>query len=481
VTTETTETTANRASTTATVSTAPTPSSDVAKTVARLRQTFATGKTRSVEWRKEQLRALKRLLVDNETKIADVLDKDLGRSPFEAWLADVANTAAECEYAAKNVGKWTKRRHRLLEMSQLPGRGWVEYEPYGTVLIIGAWNFPFTLTLGPAVGAIAAGNAVVLKPSEVTPASSALMAELVPRYLDNDAIAVIEGDGAVSQELIAQGFDYLLFTGGTEIGRKVYEGAASHLTPVTLELGGKSPVIVSADADIEVAAKRIAWTKLINSGQICIAPDYVLAEAPIRDKLVDEIKKAVTGFEAENATGGKRIVNERHFNRLTTALAATRGEVAIGGGSDASSLNIQPTVVVDPAVDEPLMTDEIFGPILPVVTVQNLSEAIEFVNSRPKPLAAYLFTKAKAVRERVIKEVPAGGMVINHLMFHFATHKLPFGGVGPSGLGAYHGKFGFEEFSHRKSVLTKPTRPDVASFVYPPYTDRAWKLARRLF
>jgi aldehyde dehydrogenase (NAD+) len=460
---------------------APAPGPDVATTVARLRQTFATGRTRSLEWRKAQLLALKQLIVENETKIADALDKDLGRSPFEAWLADVAPTAGECAYAAKKVGKWAKRRYRLLEMSQLPGRGWVEYEPYGTVLIIGAWNFPFTLTVGPAVGAIAAGNTLVLKPSEVTPASSALMADLVPRYLDNDAIAVIEGDGAVSQELIAQGFDHLLFTGGTEIGRKVYEGAASHLTPVTLELGGKSPVIVSKDADIEVAAKRIAWTKLINSGQICIAPDYVLAEAPIRDQLIDEIRKAVTGFEAENTSGGKRIVNERHFNRLTTALAATQGNVAIGGGSDPSKLNIQPTVVVDPAVDEPLMTDEIFGPILPVVTVQNLDEAITFVNSRPKPLAAYLFTKAKAVRERVIKEVPAGGMVVNHLLFHFATHKLPFGGVGPSGLGAYHGKFGFEEFSHRKSVLTKPTRPDIASFIYPPYTEKAWKLARRLF
>ncbi len=470
-----TETTASAAPT------APAASSDVAKTVARLRRTFATGRTRDLEWRKEQLRALRQLMVENETKIADALEKDLGRSPFEAWLADVASTSGECAYAAKNVGKWAKRRHRLLEMSQLPGRGWVEYEPYGTVLIIGAWNFPFALTLGPAVGAIAAGNTLVLKPSEVAPASSALMAELVPRYLDTDAIAVIEGDGAVSQELIAQGFDHLLFTGGTEIGRKVYEGAASQLTPVTLELGGKSPVIVSKDADIKVAAKRIAWTKLINSGQICIAPDYVLAEAPIRDQLIDEIQKAVAGFEAENTTGGKRIVNERHFNRLTTALAATQGKVAIGGGSDASKLNIQPTVVVDPAADEPLMTDEIFGPILPVLTVQNLDEAIEFVNARPKPLAAYLFTKAKAVRERVIKEVPAGGMVVNHLLFHFATHKLPFGGVGPSGLGAYHGKFGFEEFSHRKSVLTKPTRPDVASFIYPPYTEKAWKLARRLF
>lgn len=453
---------------------------DIPAIVRRLRQTFATGRTRSVEWRKQQLRGLERLMTENEAAIADALDKDLGRSPFEAWLADVASTAGEAKAAAKNVGKWMKRRHRLLELSQLPGRGWVEYEPYGTVLIIGAWNFPFALTLGPAVGAIAAGNTVVLKPSEVAPASSALMAELVPRYLDNDAIAVVEGDGAVSQALIAQGFDHLLFTGGTEVGRRVYEGAAPHLTPVTLELGGKSPVIVSADADVDVAAKRIAWTKLINSGQICIAPDYVLAEAPIRDRLVDKIREAVETFEGENA-GGKRIVNERHFDRLTTALAATKGTVAVGGGSDAAGLKIQPTVVVDPDPGEPLMTDEIFGPILPIVTVQNLDEAITFVNSRPKPLAAYLFTKAKSVRERVIKEVPAGGMVINHLIFHFATHKLPFGGVGPSGMGAYHGKFGFEEFSHRKSVMTKSTRPDVGAFIYPPYTEKAWKLARRLF
>ncbi|PQD99019.1 aldehyde dehydrogenase family protein [Mycobacterium sp. EPG1] len=453
---------------------------DIPAIVQRLRRTFATGRTRSVQWRKEQLHALERLMSENEGAITEALEKDLGRAPFEAWLADIASTTGEAAYAAKNVGKWMKRRYRLLEASQLPGRGWIEYEPYGTVLIIGAWNFPFALTLGPAVGAIAAGNTVVLKPSEVAPASSALMADLVPRYLDNDAVAVVEGDGAVSQELIAQGFDHLIFTGGTEIGRKVYESAASHLTPVTLELGGKSPVIVAKDADVEVAAKRIAWTKLINSGQICIAPDYVLVEAPVRDKLVDELRKTIEAFEAGN-TAGKRIVNERHFNRLSNALAATKGKVAIGGSTDAANIKIAPTVVVDPDPAEPLMTDEIFGPILPVVTVQNLDEAITFVNSRPKPLAAYLFTKAKAVRERVIKEVPAGGMLVNHLLFHFATHKLPFGGVGPSGLGAYHGKFGFEEFSHRKSVLTKPTRPDLTAMIYPPYTEKAFKLARKLF
>jgi aldehyde dehydrogenase (NAD+) len=452
---------------------------DIPAVVAGLRKTFASGRTRDVAWRKRQLEALEKMVTENEPAIAAALEQDLGRKPFEAWLADIASTAGEAADAAKNVGKWTKRKHRRLEFSQLPGRGWIEYEPYGTVLIIGAWNFPFALTLGPAVGAIAAGNTVVLKPSEVSPASSALMAELVPKYLDNDAIVVIEGDGAVSQELIAQGFDRLCFTGGTEIGRKVYEGAAKHLTPVTLELGGKSPVIVAADADIDVAAKRIAWTKLINSGQICIAPDYVLADAKIRDELVTKIGEAVATFEAGNS--GKRIVNERHFGRLTAALAATKGTVAVGGGSDAATVEIQATVVVDPAPDEPLMTDEIFGPILPIVTVQSLDEAIDFVNSRPKPLAAYLFTKSKTVRERVIKEVSAGGMLVNHLLFQFSTAKLPFGGVGPSGMGAYHGKFGFEEFSHRKSVLTKPTRPDLTAIIYPPYTEKAWKLARRLF
>jgi aldehyde dehydrogenase (NAD+) len=453
---------------------------DIPATVRRLRETFKTGRTRSVEWRKQQLHALERMMVENEGAMMEALEKDLGRSPFEAWLADIASTAAEAKDAARNVKKWMRRRYRLLEMSQLPGRGWVEYEPYGTVLVIGAWNFPFVLTLGPAVGAIAAGNTVVLKPSEVCPASSAMMAELVPRYLDNDAIAVVEGDGAVSQELIAQGFDHICFTGGTEIGRKVYEGAAPHLTPVTLELGGKSPVIVSADADIDVAAKRIAWTKLINSGQICIAPDYVLADAKIKDELVDKIKAAVTTFEAQNPSG-KRIVNQRHFDRLTASLAATKGDVVIGGGSDPSKISIQPTVVVDPDPAEPLMTDEIFGPILPVVTVQSIDDAIGFVNSRPKPLAAYLFTKTKSIRERVIKEVTAGGMVINHLLFQFSTNKLPFGGVGPSGMGAYHGRFGFEQFSHKKTVMTKPTRPDVGAFIYPPYTEKAFKLARRLF
>src|SRR3984957_14387915 len=461
------------------VSAAPTHS-DIPKVVARLRHTFSTGKTRSVEWRRAQLHALEKMMTENESAIAAALEKDLDRSPFEAWLADSATTAGEARDAAKNVKKWMRRKYRLLELAQLPGRGWVEYEPYGTVLIIGAWNYPFYLTLGPLVGAIAAGNTVVLKPSEIAQASADLMAELVPRYLDNEAIAVVEGDGAVSQELIAQGLDRVFFTGGTEIGRKVYEGAAPHLTPVTLELGGKSPVIVAADADVDVAAKRIAWMKLLNAGQTCVAPDYVLADVKIRDELVSKIGAAVTKFTADKPNG-MRIVNQRQFDRISSYLSGGDGKVTVGGACDASSLRIQPAVVVDPDPDGPLMQNEIFGPVLPVITAQNLDDAIRFVNSRPKPLAAYLFTKTRETRERVIKEVPAGGMLVNHLAFQVSTAKLPFGGVGASGMGAYHGRYGFEEFSHRKSVLTKPTRPDLSSFIYPPYTARAMKLARRLF
>ncbi|HUE32292.1 MAG TPA: aldehyde dehydrogenase family protein, partial [Mycobacterium sp.] len=327
---------------------------DIAATVDRLRKTFATGRTRDIEWRKRQLLQLQKLMEENEAAIAAALVDDLDRNPFETYIADVATTTGEAKYAAKNVRKWTRRKYRLLEAAQLPGRGWIEYEPYGTVLIIGAWNYPFYLTLGPAVGAIAAGNAVVLKPSEIAPVSSRLMAELVPRYLDNDAIAVVEGDGAVSQELIAQGLDRVMFTGGTEIGRKVYEGAAPHLTPVTLELGGKSPVIVTADADVDVAAKRIAWIKLLNGGQTCVAPDYVLADAKIRDELVSKIGAAITKFRSKEPHG-IRIVNERQFKRISGYLSGSGGKVTVGGDCDASTLRIQPTVVVDPDPDGPLM------------------------------------------------------------------------------------------------------------------------------
>ena len=401
------------------------------------------------------------------------------RQTFETWLAEIVSTVNEANHAARNVGRWARRRHRLLEWSQLPGRAWIEYEPYGTVLIVGPWNVPFQLTLIPAVGALAAGNTVLIKPSELAPASSRLMAELIPRYLDPTAVAVVEGDGELTQELLAQGLDRVLFTGGTATGRKIMAAAAEHLTPVTLELGGKSPVIIAEDGDVATAARRIAWIKLMNSGQICIAPDYVLVHARLRDRFLEQIRVTIDEFRS-GATGGLPIVNERQYLRLVEALAATAGDIVVGGGTDAELLEIEPTVVVDPDPDEPLMTAEIFGPILPVLSVESVEHAIDFVRARPKPLAAYLFTDSKATRERVIQRIPAGGVVVNQLLLQVATAKMPFGGVGPSGMGAYHGRFGFEEFSHRKSVLTKPTRPDLTRMFYPPYTDKRLRLLRRL-
>ena len=409
------------------------------------------------------------------------LAEDLDRNPFEAFIADVATTAGEAKYAAKQVRKWMRRKYLLLELPQLPGRGWVEYEPYGTVLIIGAWNYPFYLTLGPAVGAIAAGNAVVLKPSEIAAASSRLMAELVPRYLDRDAIALIEGDGVVSQELIAQGLDRVMFTGGTEIGRKVYEGAAPHLTPVTLELGGKSPVIVAADADIDVAAKRIAWMKLLNAGQTCVAPDYVLADAKIRDELVEQDRRGHHQVPVGGSPSGMRIVNQRQFDRLSgyslrrgrkgrrrrqvrrvePAHPAHRGRRPRPGRSADAERDLR----ADPAGDH-----------RPIPGRGNT-----FRQRAAQAAVGVPVHQVACTRERVIKEVPAGGMLVNHLAFQVSTAKLPFGGVGASGMGAYHGKWGFDEFSHRKSVLTKPTRPDLSSLIYPPYTARAFKMARRMF
>ncbi|MBU9763812.1 aldehyde dehydrogenase family protein [Mycobacterium sp. TNTM28] len=456
-----------------------TPVPDCAATVARLRETFDTGRTLDLTWRRAQLRALAAMLTDNGDAIVDAVAADLRRPPFETWLAEIIATVNEARHAARNVGRWTRRRHRRLEWTQLPGRAWIHYEPYGTVLVVGPWNVPFQLTLTPAIGAIAAGNTLVLKPSELAPASSGLLAELVSRYLDADAVAVVEGDGVVTQELITQGLDRVLFTGGTAIGHKIMAAAADHLTPVTLELGGKSPVIIAEDADLTTAARRIAWIKLMNSGQICIAPDYVLVHARVRDRFVAEIRTAIADFR-RGQRNGLPIVNERQFARLAGALAATAGDVVTGGGADAERLEIAPTVIVDPDADEPLMTEEIFGPVLPVLTVESVEQAIEFVRQRPKPLAAYLFTASSATREQVVRRVSAGGIVVNQLLLQVATAKMPFGGVGPSGMGAYHGRFGFEEFSHRKTVLTKPTRPDLTAMFYPPYADKRLRMLRRL-
>jgi len=448
--------------------------------VTGLRAVFATGRTRDIGWRIEQLRGIERMCDECESEIVGALAADLGRPAFDAWLADIASTKAEAVYARKHLKKWLRRRPVSLPLSQLPGKAWVQYDPLGVVLVIGPWNYPFYLSVGPLVAAVAAGNCAVVKPSELAPATSAVLARLLPKYLDPEAIQVVEGDGATTQTLLAQGFDHALFTGGTEVGRKIMAGAAPTLTPVTLELGGKSPVIVTVDADIDVAARRIAWVKLLNSGQTCIAPDYVLAERPIADELVAKIAENIERFRSAESTKSQRIVNERQFDRVAGLIASTTGTVVTGGAADRSTLRVEPTVILDPAADDPVMTEEIFGPVLPVVRVGSVDAAIRYVNAKPKPLALYVFTESTAQARRVIDAVPSGGAVVNHIAMHVMVPQLPFGGVGPSGMGAYHGRWGFEAMSHRRAVLAKRSTPDPKLF-YPPYGRIAMKLMRKVF
>ena len=374
---------------------APTDTSASTFDLSEVRRVFATGRTRSLRWRLSQLEAIERLCDEREADIAAALHADLGRPAVEAWLGDIASTKGEAAYARKHLKKWMRRQRQPLPLAQWPGRGWIQHDPLGVVLIIGPWNYPVYLSLGPLVAAVAAGNCAVLKPSELAPATSAMLARLVPLYLDADAVRVVEGDGQTTQDLLAQGFDHALFTGGTAIGKKIMAAAAPTLTPVTLELGGKSPVIVAADADLDVAARRIAWVKLMNSGQTCIAPDYVLAHRSIAAELTTRIVANVKAFRADDDSRGMRIVNPRQFDRLVSLIESSTGSVVTGGGFDRSSLTIEPTVIVDPSPDDAVMGDEIFGPVLPVITVESTTAAIDFVNRRPKPLALYVFTASR--------------------------------------------------------------------------------------
>jgi aldehyde dehydrogenase (NAD+) len=441
---------------------------------------FASGRTQPVLWRLDQLRGIERLVGERESDIAMALADDLGRSAAEAWLGDVASTKAEAVYARKHLKKWMRRRRVSLPLTQLPGRAWVQFDPLGVVLIIGPWNYPLYLSLAPLVAAVAAGNCAVVKPSELAPATSAMLARLLPQYVDPEAIRVVEGDAQVTQRLLAGGFDHALFTGGTEVGRKIMAAAAPSLTPITLELGGKCPVIVAGDADIDIAARRIAWVKLLNSGQTCVAPDYVLAEKSIASELVDKIRTNIADFRSAEKDPSVQVVNQRQFDRLVGLISATDGEVVAGGGSDSSTLRIEPTVIVDPPTTDAVMADEIFGPILPVLTIESIQHAVEFVNGRPKPLALYVFTSSPRRGRDLVDRIPSGGAVVNHIGMHCLVPSLPFGGVGASGMGAYHGQWGFETFSHRRAVLSKSAKPD-PRLVYPPYSDRTLKIMRRLF
>jgi aldehyde dehydrogenase (NAD+) len=451
--------------------------------VAKLRLAFDGGRTRPIDLRLDQLARLRRLFVEREDEILDALQKDVGKPAMEGYFAEVAYTLGELDRVRKNLREWARPERVSTALVAQPGRSSIVREPLGVVLIIGPWNYPFHLVVAPLIGAIAAGNCVVVKPSEVAPATSALLAERLPQYLDPSTVAVVQGGVAETTALLREKFDHIFYTGNGTVGRVVMEAAAKHLTPVTLELGGKSPCIVDDRVDLDVAVKRILWGKFYNAGQTCVAPDYVLAHARVVDRLVDRMKATLLEFYGPDPKASAdygRIVNARHHRRLMALIAGGKSGTAVAGGvGDEAARYIAPTILRHVPDDAPVMRDEIFGPILPVLPVDNVDAAIAFVNGRPKPLALYVFSSDTDVQDQVVERTSSGGVTVNHTWLHLAVPTLPFGGVGESGMGSYHGRRTYETFCHQKSVLVKPTFLD-PPIVYPPYSEFKKQILRRL-
>jgi aldehyde dehydrogenase (NAD+) len=456
-----------------------TPVGDIPDVVKRLRAAFNGGRTRGLDWRREQLARLEAMLREREDELLAALLDDLGKAPTEAYATEIGFVLAELDHARTHLARWTRPERVWTPLVVQPARARLHREPVGVALIIGPWNYPVQLALAPLLAALAAGNCAVVKPSEVAPNTSRVLARIIPEYLDGECVAVVEGAVAETTALLDERFDHVFYTGNGSVGRIVMAAAAKHLTPVTLELGGKSPAIVDRHADLGVAARRLAWGKYVNAGQTCVAPDYVLVDAELEDALLTRVRDAVRGFygaDPRQSPDYGRIVNDRHFERLEHLVRD--GEVVYGADRDARSRYFAPTALRNVPLESDVMQEEIFGPILPVIPVADVTAAIEFVNERDKPLALYLFSESEAVQQRVVEETTSGGVCVNATMLHLAVSELPFGGVGASGIGAYHGKAGFDTFSHRKSVLTKSTRldPDLA---YPPYTKLKRALRRR--
>jgi aldehyde dehydrogenase (NAD+) len=449
--------------------------------VARLRARFESGRTRPLEYRRRQLAGIERFLKEREGEIERALHDDMGRPSIEVYASEIAFIATEAAIARKKLHAWTTPERVRTSLVGQPGKSRVYREPLGVVLVIGPWNYPLQLVLVPLVGAIAAGNCAVVKPSELVPAVSALLAARLPEYVDGECFQVVEGGVPETTALLAERFDSIFYTGNGTVGRIVMEAAAKHVTPVTLELGGKSPCLVDQHTDLDVAARRIVWGKFYNAGQTCVAPDYVLAHAGIEDALIARMKEILHSFFGDDPRSSPdygRIVNEWHHKRLSKLLENS-GEVVAGGDTELADRYIAPTILRNVSWDAPVMADEIFGPILPVLRVKDIDEAIARVNARPKPLALYLFSNDRDVQTRVLERTSSGGVTVNHTLIHLAVPSLPFGGVGASGLGAYHGKATFETFSHRKAVLLKPTWLD-PPFFYPPYDEGKLRWVRRL-
>ena len=447
---------------------------------AGLKAAWDSDRTRDIEWRLSQLSALERMMSECEEEIFDALASDLGKPAQESWVTEISFVSSTAAHNRKHLARWMKRRRVRTPLLGQPGRSWLQPEPLGVVLVIGPWNYPLQLALAGLAAAVAAGNCVVLKPSELAPATSALLARLVPRYLDEECIRVVEGGIPETTALLELPFDHILYTGNGAVGRIVMAAAAKNLTPVTLELGGKSPCVVLPDADLEIAARRIAWGKFTNAGQTCIAPDYILTdegtEALLVPRLADAIEKM---FGADPATSDSygRIINRRHFDRLSNLLGS--GDVASGGQADRDALYIEPTILTGVSAKSAVMQEEIFGPILPVLRTATLDDAIHFIRQGEKPLAAYVFTKNSKEATRFLDSVSSGNACVNDTMMFMAVEDLPFGGVGASGMGAYSGEHGFRTFSHMKAVMKRSWRPDLA-VRYAPFTEKKFRLLRRL-
>lgn len=428
-----------------------------ADTVARLRATFRTGRTKPVEWRTTQLRRLREMLTERGGELVDALHADLGKSSAEAHRTEIGFTVREIDHTLDHLAEWLRPEPAPVPAHLGEATARTQYDPLGVVLVIAPWNYPAQLLLTPMIGALAAGNAVVAKPSELAPATSAVLARLLPRYLDADAVAVVEGGIPETTALLAERFDHIFYTGNGAVGRIVMTAAVQHLTPVTLELGGKSPVFVDRDADIETVAARLAAGKFLNAGQTCVAPDYVLTDPEtaraLEPALVTAIE-ALYGADPQASAEYGRIVNERHFDRLSSLLDS--GRTVVGGKGDRATKYLAPTVLADVDPKSPVMQEEIFGPVLPIVTVADLDEAIEFINDRDKPLALYAFTESDTTKDRLAAETSSGGLGIGLPLAHLTVSDLPFGGVGESGMGNYHGRYSIETFSHRKAILEKP-------------------------
>ncbi|XP_064379251.1 aldehyde dehydrogenase family 3 member A2 isoform X2 [Dromaius novaehollandiae] len=442
--------------------------------VERARAAFKSGRCRSLEFRIQQLKALERMVHEREEEILGAIEADLHKCGHNAYSQEVLGVLGELALAVDKLPSWAAPQPVKRNLLTLRDEAYVRPEPLGVVLIIGAWNYPFILVMQPLIGAIAAGNAVVVKPSEISEHTAQLVADLLPRYIDPELYPVVTGGVAETTELLTQRFDHILYTGSSAVGKIVMAAAAKHLTPVTLELGGKSPCYIDKDCDLAVACRRITWGKYMNCGQTCIAPDYILCDPSIQDEVVENIKTTLQEFYGEDVKRSpdyERIINKRHFQRVLALLEGQK--IAHGGEADEASCFIAPTILTDVSPEAKVMEEEIFGPVLPIVTVRSVDEAIEFISRREKPLALYVFSNNKKLIKRVISETSSGGVTANDVIMHFFLSTLPFGGVGNSGMGAYHGRHSFETFSHRRACLIKGLNMEGANKLrYPPSSQK---------